>query len=163
MTPHARNRLLLLGALWGLALAAVPAALAFDRFSLSPFLISAFLCAALSGAAGALVAGRRAAGSRPGGWSILGAGALQGLVTALLAALSIWVALTATMAGFSTASPLEVLDLLTEPGIFMQSAVAAIAVFTYYAAVGLLLSPLIGTVIVRVVRAREPRPASGSP
>lgn len=162
MRPVTRNLLLLLGALWGIVLAAAPAALAFDGFSVSPFLISAFLCVALSGAAGALAAGRRAVGSAR---SVLGVGALQGLVTALLAAPSVWVALTATMAGFSTASPLEILDLFTDPGIFLQSALAALAVFAYYVAVGTLLAPLTGTVIVRVVRAEGParRPAPGSP
>jgi len=161
MRPGTRNRLLLLGALWGIVLAAVPAALAFDRFSVSPFLISAFLCVALSGAAGALAAGRRAAGLERG---VLGVGALQGLVTALLAAPSVWMALTATMAGFSTASPLEILNLFTDPEIFLQSALAALAVFVYYGAVGILAAPLTGTAIVRVVRAGGParRPAPGS-
>lgn len=162
MRPGTRNRLLLLGALWGIVLAAVPAALAFDGFSVSPFLISAFVCVALSGAAGALVAGRRAADL---GRGMLGVGVLQGLVTALLAAPSVWVALTATMAGFSTASPLEILNLFTDPEIFLQSALAALAVFVYFGAVGLVAAPLTGTVIVRVVRAGDPArlPAPGSP
>ncbi len=38
MTSSVRNRLLASGALWGLVLAILPAALAFEGFALSPFL-----------------------------------------------------------------------------------------------------------------------------
>ena len=155
MTSNVRNRLLLLGALWGLVLAALPAVLAFDdRFVLSPFLVAAFVCAGLSGAVGALIAGRRAATSstRRGLLAVSGVGALQGLVSGTLAALSIWLALAVTISGFSTGSPGEILDLLRRPEIFVESAIAAIAILVYTLTVGTLLSPVVGAVLCRLVR-----------
>ena len=155
MTSSVRNRLLLLGALWGLVLALLPAVLAFDdRFVLSPFLVAAFVCAGLSGAVGALVAGRRAANgsTRRGLLAVSGVGALQGLVSGTLAALSIWLALTVTISGFSAGSPGEILDLLRRPEIFVESAIAAIAIFAYTLIVGMLLSPVVGAVLCRLVR-----------
>jgi len=80
------NRLLALGALWGLLLAAVPALVMVDPLTLTGFLVAALVCAALSGATGTLVAGRRAArraSVRKGGSKLLasmGIGALQGLI-----------------------------------------------------------------------------------
>ena len=156
MTSSVRNRLLLLGALWGLVLAVLPALLAFDdRFVLSSFLVVAFVCASLSGAVGALVAGRRAAApssTRQGLLAISSVGALQGLVSGTLAALSIWLALAITISGFSAGSPGEILDLLRRPEIFVESAIAAIAVFAYTLVVGMLLSPVVGAVLCRLVR-----------
>lgn len=154
MTSSVRNRLLLLGALWGLVLAALPAVLAFDRFALSPFLISAFACAGISGAMGMLLAGRRAAAT-PAGLGLLPAvriGVLHGLVSAALAAVTIWLALTVTISGFSVGSPSEILDLFWRPAIFIEGAIAAIAVFVYTAAVGTVLSPVVGAAIRRIVR-----------
>ncbi len=159
MTSSVRNRLILPGALWGLVLAAFPAVLAFDRFALSPFLVAAFACAGLSGAAGAVVAGRRAMGLAPesrGLIAVSGIGAVQGLVSGVLAAFSIWLALSITISGFSVGSPGEILDLLRRPEIFIEGAVAAIAILLYTVAVGTLLSPVVGAVICRVVRRREP-------
>ena len=104
MTSSIRNRLILTGVLWGLVLAALPAVLAFDRFALSPFLVAAFVCAGLSGAAGAVVAGRRAMDlvrGRRGLLAVSGIGAVQGLVSGVLAAFSIWLALSVTISGFS--------------------------------------------------------------
>lgn len=155
MISSIRNRLLLLGALWGLVLAAMPAVLAFDdRFVLSPFLVAAFVCAGLSGAIGALVAGRRAVtgSTRRGLLAVSGVGALQGLVSGTLAALSIWLALAITISGFSAGSPREIFDLLRRPEIFVESAIAAIAVFAYTLVVGTLLSPVVGAVLCRLVR-----------
>ncbi|CAA9452006.1 MAG: hypothetical protein AVDCRST_MAG78-3518 [uncultured Rubrobacteraceae bacterium] len=156
MTSNVRNRLLLLGALWGLVLAALPAVLAFDdRFVLSPFLVAAFVCAGLSGAVGALVAGRGAAATsstRRGLLAVSGVGALQGLVSGTLAALSIWLALAVTISGFSAGSPGEILDLLRRPEIFVESAIAAIAILVYTLTVGTLLSPVVGAVLCRLVR-----------
>ena len=154
MIPSVRNQLLLLGALWGLTLAVLPAVLAFDdRFVLSSFLVAAFMCASLSGSVGALVAGRRAAGStRRGFLAVSSVGALQGLVSGALAALSIWLALAITISGFSVGSPGEILDLLWRPEIFVESAIAAVAVFAYTLIVGTLLSPVVGAVLCRLIR-----------
>ena len=155
MISSVRNRLLLLGALWGLVLAVLPAVLAFDdRFVLSPFLVAAFVCAGLSGAVGALVAGRWAAtgSTRRGLLAVSSVGALQGLVSGTLAALSIWLALAITISGFSAGSPGEILDLLRRPEIFIESSIAAIAVFAYTLIVGTLLSPVVGAVLCRLVR-----------
>ncbi|PLS84368.1 MAG: hypothetical protein CYG60_18325 [Actinobacteria bacterium] len=154
MSTILRNRLTLSGALWGLLLALLPATLAFDGFSLSPFLVAALLFSALSGAVGALVAGRRARRASGRGWaSVSGVGALQGIVAAVVATLSIWLALTATMTGFSPAAPGRLTILISNPTIFLQSALAAVVVFVYAASVGLLLSPLVGSAILRLVRA----------
>ena len=156
MATTLRNRLALSGALWGLSLALLPSALAFDGFSLSPFLLAALFLSALSGAVGALVAGRRASRRvehAARGWSVAsGIGALQGIVMATLAALSIWLALTATMTGFSPAAPGRILGLFSDPGIFLQSALAAIVILGYAVSLGLLLSPLVGSAILRLVR-----------
>ena len=132
----------------------MPAVLAFgDRFVLSPFLVTAFACAVLSGAVGVLVAGRRATGSVKLGLLVVsGIGALQGLASGMLAAFSIWIALSVTILGFSVGRPGEILDLLRQPAIFVEGAVAAIAVFVYTVAVGIVLSPVIGAVICRLVR-----------
>lgn len=156
MSTNSRNRLTLFGALWGLLLAVLPAAFAFDGFALSPFLLAALFLSALSGAVGALVAGRRAArptGRAGRGWAAAsGIGAVQGLVAATLAALTVWLALTATMTGFSPAAPGRILILFADPAIFLQSALAALVVFGYAFVVGLLLSPLVGSAILRLVR-----------
>ena len=127
MITSIHNRLLALGALWGLVLAALPAALS---------------CASLSGAIGALVAGSRAAAvpfARRGLLAISGVGALQGLVSGTFAALSIWLALATTISEFSAGSSLKILNLLWRSEIFVESATAA--VFVYTVAVGILLSP----------------------
>ncbi len=140
-------------------LAAFPAVLAFDRFALSPFLVAAFACAGLSGAAGAVVTGRRAVGSDPesrGLIAVSGVGAVQGLVSGVLAAFSIWLALPITISGLSVGSSGEILDLLQRPEIFIESAVAVIAILIYTIAVGALLSPVVGAVICHLVRRREP-------
>jgi len=154
MVSSVRNRLLALGALWGLSLAIFPAVLAFDRFALSPFLISAFVCAGVSGAMGMLLAGRRAAAT-PAVRSLRPAvrtGILHGLASAALAAVTIWLALTITISGFSVGSPSEILDLFRRPAIFIEGAIAAVAVFVYTAAVGTALSPVVGAAIRRIVR-----------
>lgn len=159
MSTISRNKLTLSGALWGLLLALLPAAFAFDGFSLSPFLLAALFLSALSGAVGALVAGRRAS-RRPEerSWSAAsGIGALQGIVAAVLSTLLIWLALTATMTGFSPAAPAKILLLFRDPTIFLQSALAAVVVFAYAAFVGLLLAPLVGSLIMRLVREDDSR------
>lgn len=141
MITSVRNRLLALGALWGLVLAALPAALS---------------CASLSGAIGALVAGHRAVAvtfARRGLLAISGVGALQGLVSGTFAALSIWLALATTISGFSAGSPLKILNLLWRPEIFVESAIAA--VFVYTVAVGMLLTPVVGAAVYRLLREED--------
>ena len=127
MITSIHNRLLALRVLWGLVLAALPAALS---------------CASLSGAIGALVAEPRAVAisfARRGLLAISGVGALQGLVSGTFAALSIWLALATTIFEFSAGSSLKILSLLWRPEIFVESATAA--VFVYTVAVDILLSP----------------------
>lgn len=168
MNAKVRNRLIAFGLLWGLALAALPAAFAFDDpFTVSPFLVSAFVASALSGAAGALLAGRWASSraSRRGRSGIvvaLSAGALHGLFFCVLASLSIWVCLAVNISGFSTATPGNILNLVSNPGIFEMSGIAARAIFAYSLAVGLLLSPVSGSLLLRVARTGEEKLAEAA-
>ncbi len=74
------------------------------------------------------------------------------MISGMLAALTIWLALTITISGFSVESPSEILDLYRRPTIFIEGAIAAIAVLVYTVAVGTLLSPVIGATIQRFVR-----------
>src|SRR3712207_1632920 len=97
MTSRSRNRLLLLGAFWGLALAALPAFVMSSPFRPTGFLLAALAFAALGGAIGAAVAGKRALGRVPvedgvRSWLVSGikTGAMQGLVGGTIAALLIW-------------------------------------------------------------------------
>jgi hypothetical protein len=64
MTASVRNRLLLLGSVWGVLLAALAVLVMMTRH-LAGFLVAALLCAALSGCVGTLVAGRRAVRGEP--------------------------------------------------------------------------------------------------
>ena len=86
MMSSARNRLLLLGALWGLTLASLPAFVMADPGRVGGFFLAALLFAALSGAAGTAVAGRRAQRTSEGAVarsplvSGVKTGAVQGLV-----------------------------------------------------------------------------------
>lgn len=164
MNTALRNRLLLFGAGWGFVLAAVPALTAFDDpFAVSPFLVAAHLCAASSGAAGALVAGLLATRIRParkmGWWRAaivgFGAGVVQTLVAAPLAALSIWAALAINISGFSvenTGEVLKALRLFTEPGIWVESLIVAGAVLVYTLVVGVVLAPIAGALVRWLVR-----------
>lgn len=172
MNGSTRRLLLALGALWGFAMALVPVLVAFDGpLNPSPFLVSAFVCAALSGAAGTLVAGWKSARTRrsvepaerpdgpgePGGTarrvlSRAGIGLLQTVVAGGLAALSIWLALTVTMTGFSTATPTEFFNLFSRPELFLQSAIVGQVVLLYALVAGAVLAPVTGTFIVWLVR-----------
>ena len=157
MASSTRNLLLSAGALWGFVLALVPAMVAFaGPLSLSPFLVSALLCAALSGGVGTWIPGRlinRARSPRKkDGWprwllSALGTGLLQAVLVGVFATLSIWLAMTVTMTGFSVATPGAIYLLLSQPSIFLQSAIVAQTVFVYALLVGVALSPLTGLVI----------------
>lgn len=157
MPGSTRNLLLAAGALWGFVLALIPAEVAFaGPLSLSPFLISALFCAALSGAVGTWIAGRRASRTRHSskeiGWprwllSGFGTGLLQAVVVGVLAALSIWLAMTITMTGFSVATPGAISSLVSQPDIFLQSAIVGRVVFIYALLVGVAMAPLTGLAI----------------
>ncbi len=153
MSAGVRNRLLALGVLWGLLLAAVPALVMTDPYRLTGFLIVALVCAALSGSVGTLVAGRRAAksGRRSGALGGSGLGMLQGLAGGLVAALLLWVLMAVTTSGFTLQDPVE-LSALMRPRVFLGSFFVALSTFVYALAGGLLLGPVFGKLIDRAVR-----------
>lgn len=163
MTARARNRLLLLGALWGLALAALPALMMADR--LTGFLAAALASAALSGAAGALAAGRRAArrasiekSARSRLLSGVATGAVQGLVGGAVAALLLWALMAVTISGFTLRDPVAA-SVLMSPRVFLGSFFVALSAFVYALAGGLVLGPLFGPLVGRAagggVRGKE--------
>lgn len=153
MSAGVRNRLLALGALWGLLLAAVPALVMTAPYRLTGFLMVALVCAALSGCVGTLVAGRRAArsGRRSGVLGGSGLGMLQGLAGGLVAALLLWVLMAVTTSGFTLQDPVE-LSALMRPRVFLGSFFVALSTFVYAVAGGLLLGPIFGKLIDRAVR-----------
>ena len=154
MTSAARNnRLLLLGAVWGLALAVVPAIVTTDPYELTGFLVVASPFAAVGWVAGTLVAGGRA--NRKG---TRGAAALRGLrdrsraggregrsrgtlVPGSDGAL--------TISGFTLRGPIE-LPVLISPRVFLGSFFVALSAFAYTLVGGLLLlDPLFGPLVER--------------
>jgi hypothetical protein len=159
MTASVRNRLLALGFLWGILLAAVPALVMTDPYRLSGLLVASLVCAVLSGCVGTLAAGRRAARSaarsRGTGRSSLlagvGTGALQGLVGGGIAALIFWGIMAVSISGFTLQNPVE-LSVLMEPDVFLGSFFVALSVFLYVLVGGLLLGPVFGMLVNRTVR-----------
>ena len=156
MTAGARNRLLALGALWGLLLAVVPALVMANPYRLTGFLIVALVCAALSGCVGTLVAGRRAArsGRRSGVLGGAGLGAVQGLAGGLVAALLFWVLMAVTTSGFTLQDPVE-FSALMRPRVFLGSFFVALSAFAYVLVGGLVLGPIFGKLIDRAVRSKK--------
>jgi hypothetical protein len=160
MTASVRNRLLALGFLWGILLAAVPAFVMTDPYRLSGLLVASLVCAVLSGCVGTLAAGRRAAhlASRSGGevrsslLAGIGTGASQGLVGGGVAALIFWGIMAVSISGFTLQNPIE-LSVLMEPDVFLGSFFVALSVFLYTLVGGLLLGPVFGTLVNRTVRA----------
>jgi hypothetical protein len=155
MTSTVRNRLLALGVLWGLLLAAVPALLMTDPYQLTGFLVAGLACAALSGSLGTLVAGRRAVkkgGKRSSLLVGVLTGALQGLAGGIVAALLIWALMAITLSGFTLRNPVE-LSVLMSPRVFLGSFFVALSTFAYALVGGVLLGPIFGTLINRTVRA----------
>lgn len=154
MTPNARNRLLTLGILWGLLLAAVPALVMTDPYRLTGFLVAGLVCAALSGCVGTLAAGRRASkgAGRSGFLAGVGTGAFQGLVGGGVAALLLWALMAVTISGFTLRNPVE-LSVLMSPRVFTGSFFVALSAFVYTFLGGLLLGPVFGTLVNRAVRA----------
>jgi len=159
MTTRVSSRLLALGVLWGLLLAAVPTLVMTDSYQLTGFIVAALVCAALSGAVGTLVAGRRAlrgAGrqegvGRSGFVAGVGTGAVQGLVGGGVAALLLWGLMALTISGFTLRNPVE-LSVLMSPRVFMGSFFVSLSAFLYAFAGGLLLGPVFGTLVNRTVR-----------
>jgi hypothetical protein len=154
MTASVRNRLLALGVLWGLLLAAVPALVMTDPYRLSGLLVASLVCAALSGCVGTLAAGRRAVRSvgRSGLLAGFGTGASQGIVGGGVAALIFWGIMAVSISGFTLQNPVE-LSVLMEPAVFLGSFFVALSVFLYAFVGGLLLGPVFGTLVNRTVRA----------
>jgi hypothetical protein len=152
MTATIRNRLLLVGALWGVILAAVPALVMTRPYRLDGFLVAVLACAALSGCVGTLAAGRRAILKKSGGLAAgFGTGLLQGLVGGAFAAALIWALMAITLSGFTLENPVE-LSTLMSPRVFLGSFFVALSVFLYSVASGLLLGPAFGTLVNRAVR-----------
>jgi hypothetical protein len=156
MASNVRNRLLLLGVLWGLGLAVVPALVMTDPYQLTGLLVAALVCAALSGAVGTLAAGLRVArkGGRPGFLAGIGTGLFQGLVGGGAAALLFWALMALTISGFTLRNPVEI-SVLMSPRVFLGSFFVALSAFLYAFAGGLLLGPVFGRLINRAVRARS--------
>ena len=156
MTATVRNRLLALGALWGVLLAAGPALVMTRPYRLSGFLVASILCAALSGCVGTLAAGGRALRKSNGGvLAGLSTGLWQGLVGGAFAATLIWALMALTLSGFTLEDPVE-LSTLMSPRIFLGSFFVALSVFLYSLAGGLLLGPAFGTLVNRAVREGGP-------
>ena len=154
MTASVRNRLLALGVLWGLLLAAVPALLMTNPYRLTGLLVFGLACAALSGCVGTLAAGRRAAKNtgRSGLLAGVRIGALQGLVGGGVAALLIWTLMAVPISGFTLRNPVE-LSVLMSPRVFTGSFFVALSAFVYALVGGVLLGLLFGTLVNRAVRA----------
>jgi MFS family permease len=153
MTTTVRNRLLLIGSVWGVLLAALPALVMAHPYRLSGFLVAALLVAALSGCVGTLVAGRRAArrqGSRGTMLAGLGTGFLQGLVGGAFAAFLIWALTALSISEFSLGNPID-LSMLMSPRVFLGSFFVALSVFLYAVAGGTLLGPAFGRLVNRAV------------
>lgn len=133
MTAPVRNRLLALGVLWGLLLAAVPALLMTNPYQLTGLLVAGLACATLSGCVGTLAAaGRRAAkdAERSGLLAGVKIGALQGLVGGGVAALLIWTLMAVTISGFTLRNPVE-FSVLMSPRVFTGTFFVALSAFVY--------------------------------
>jgi hypothetical protein len=148
-----RNKLLALGALWGLLLAVPAALLMADRPS--GLAVVCVLFAVVSGAVGTLLAGRRAAlrgaGKRPGVVAALATGLFQGLFGGVAAAGLFWVLMTVIITGFSFGRPVPV-SAFAGPGVLLGSFFVALSAFAYAVVGGVLLGPLSGALVNRISR-----------
>ena len=154
MSAAVRNRLLGLGVLWGLCLAVVPAFVMADPLRPDGFLVVAVLCALLSGAARTLTVGRRAVRTKKGRRNPvlagLGTGLFQGLVGGGMAALLFWGIMAFVISGFAPGGTVD-LSSLMRPQVFLGSFFVSLSVFLYALVGGLLLGPVFGTLVNRVV------------
>lgn len=150
MTATVRNRLILLGSVWGVLLASLPAIVMNSSNRVSGFLVGAVLCAALSGSAGTLAAGRRATarGAGRGVFAGLVTGLFQGLVGGLFAAFLIWALMAVTLSGFTVSNPTAFADLM-QARVLLGSFFVALSAFVYTLVCGVLLGPAFGTLINR--------------
>ncbi|QYJ16162.1 hypothetical protein Rxycam_01993 [Rubrobacter xylanophilus DSM 9941] len=151
MNTPVRN-LLVLGAAWGLLLAAPPAVLMAGEPDF--FVLAALLGAALAGALGTLAAARSLSGGRRGLRALLGFGARQGLSGGAVAAGLLWGMMAVSIAGVSPAEP-GGLSALMRPAVFVGSFFVALSVFVYALLAGLLLGPVLGLLAVRLLRKGE--------
>ena len=144
---------MLLGVLWGILLAAVPALVMTSPYRLSGFLVAALACAAVSGAVGTVISGRRAARYGSGkGTAVLNGiktGFFQGLVGGGFAALFMWALMAITLSGFSLQNPVEA-SALMRPSVFLGSFFVALSAFLYVLLAGSLLGPVFGVLVNRV-------------
>lgn len=156
MNVAVRNRLLGLGAAWGLCLAAIPALVMSNPLRPDTFLVAAVACAILSGAVGTLAAGRRAAAAKKGDRNEVlagfGTGLVQGLVGGGVAALLFWGVMSFVISGFAFGGSVD-LSSLMRPQVFLGSFFVSLSVFLYVLAGGLLLGPVFGTLVNRAARA----------
>lgn len=148
------NRLAVLGGAWGLLLAALPAFVMSDGFSL--FLLAALSCAAAAGAAGTLLTGllaltgyRRNA-KRPAviRWSMTGAA--QGLIAGSIAAFLVWTLMSLSISGLLSGRQVSLSEMMS-PSVFYGSLFTSLSVFLYTVAGGLLLGPFSGPLVNRIV------------
>lgn len=164
MSVRVRRRLLILGAAWGLVLAAVPAVVMAQPGRPGAFLLAALLCAAASGCVGALAVGRRvargaASGRRAGDGEgapgrsrasvllrFVGAGVLLGVVGGAVAAALFWALMTVTLSGLSFGNPVEVSTLM-RPQVLQGSFFVALSVFLYVLVAGVIVSPASGALV----------------
>ena len=158
MSAIVRNKLLALGALWGVLLAVVPVIVMARGFS--GFLVASVVCAIFSGCVGTLAAGQRLLvrlkkGAKGEGlMSSLGVGLFQGFAGGGVAALLFWGLMAVTISGFSPLNP-EGLSRLMSPQVFLGSFFVALTVFMYVVVVGILLGPLFGPLIRRNLKVEE--------
>lgn len=157
MSSVVRNRLLGLGALWGLCLAAIPAFVMASPLRPDGFLAAAVLCALVSGVVGTFAAGRRAyvrtrKARRNAVVAGLGTGLFQGLVGGGIAALLFWGIMAFVISGFTIGGAAD-LSSLMRPQVFLGSFFVSLSVFLYALVGGLLLGPVFGTLVNRVAGA----------
>ena len=163
MTSAVRNRLLALGVLWGVVLAAIPALVMTDPYQLSGFLVAAVVLAAVSGAVGTVISGRRATRYGTKNSAVLNGvktGFFQGLVGGAFAALSMWALMAVTLSGFSLTDPVEV-SVLMRPSVFLGSFFVALSAFGYVLAAGVVLGPVFGVLVNRAASNNGARRENG--
>lgn len=143
MSDTARNRLLVLGALWGLVLAALPAFVMAQPFEVSAFLAAAVGGAVVSGVAATLYAGLRASRKKRGGvLAGIITGLFQGLVGGVFGAIFIWGLMAVSLSGFTLSN-------LMRPSVFIGSFFVALSAFLYALLGGVLLGPVFGVLVNR--------------
>lgn len=168
MTSSVRNKLALVGAVEGLALALPAVFLMASRPS--ALVLVAVACALVSGAFGAVVAGARVGrgrGDGPGNPGKartavvrgLGTGLVQGLFGGMAAAALFWVVMSVVITELSFGRPVSP-SVFTQPGVLLGSFFVALSAFAYALAGSLLLGPVFGVLVNRISRG-DPRVEEG--